>query len=138
MKIKVTDYAAVEAALAKVNGKASAFTATAGDVQREAERAEKTLEARGVTKANRSGCALLYRPGGPSANRYEYAAISTHVRLERGSKDWFLTVVVRDTVYPKTPEKRELLITLAAQEDVIRHAMRGMRLREGQLVQSAA
>lgn len=119
MKIKVSDVAAVNAALAAVNGKATAHTITSPEwVKALANDTEKLLEGRGLAKAERNGTTLTYTPMGPSANKYKYAATSTRITLQRGSKEWYLTNVERVDVWPKNPERNIINIS-KAQADMI-------------------
>lgn len=110
-------------ALASVNGNANAFTLSLGDVRHAATEADDLMYERGVTKKNRTGSVLTYQPAGPTANAYKYAAISTRVELTAASDGgWFLTNVTRDEVYPRTPERREIKISQAAHDDIVRTA----------------
>lgn len=121
----------VEAALEAVNGKALSFTIAAfAEVIEIALEAEERLAAKGIKKANRVGTVVKYRPAGPSANGYRYAAATTFLTLERTTGGWWLTAVERDTVQPKQSECFDLIITPAAHDDVIRAAMAGLRVAE--------
>ena len=105
----------VNAALADVNGKASAFTVsdfvsaftvsdfvsafaftvsdfvsafTVSDfvaVRGLARRAEKQMAESGVPLDARQGARLVYRPAGPAAKSYKYAVITTQITLDRAS-----------------------------------------------------
>jgi hypothetical protein len=119
MKIKIdtANNEALNAALDKVNGKATSFTITCGgELMSIANRAEKKLEI--LPKAMRKGVKVSFRPSGPSANSYKYAAKSTHVTIERGSTGWFLTDVTEAHVNPKQPERFNVQITPAQAEEI--------------------
>src|ERR1700733_8493666 len=93
-KIKIND------ALDAVNGDAIAFTIHHHyHITVLAERAERLLKMRGVLVKHLKGCTFTYTPPGPSAKSYTFGAISTTVRIERGSNDWFLVEAKRTLVY---------------------------------------
>ncbi len=130
MKINLSrteaNVAAVNAALAAVNGKAESFTLTSWwAVSEVAKEAEERLRVAGVPKAARKGVVVIHQPAGPSARSYKYAARSTRVTITRGSSDWYLTdvqaVVVRPSsrAYTATkisPEQRAIIIDRALEE----------------------
>jgi hypothetical protein len=126
MKIKICaeNEAAIVEALAAVNGRARAFTIDSLlGVLWGSRNAEARLEKAGVPKARRGGTYALCRPAGPSARSYDSGAISTEIRVERGSRDWFLTKVERATVWPLQGERLDVYITAAARDDVVRVAL---------------
>ena len=103
--IKIEDTAAIEAALAAVNGRAESFTITSADqVAKIAQQAEQAL-ANSLTKAARVGARVSYTPAGPSAKSYKRAVISTTIGLERRAAGWVLIAIDRATVYPCTPSR---------------------------------
>jgi hypothetical protein len=109
--IKIEDAAAIEAALAAVNGRATTFTIkTAEQVARIAFKAEATL-ANSLTKAARTGAQVAYTPAGPSAKSYKQPATSTTIVLERRAAGWVLIAVGRATVYPRTPSRLTILLS---------------------------
>ena len=125
----------VNAALADVNGKASAFTVsdfvsafTVSDfvaVRGLARRAEKQMAESGVPLDARQGARLVYRPAGPAAKSYKYAVITTQITLDRASNGrWYLTGAERAETYPAAGERFSLTITPAAREAVIAHALK--------------
>jgi len=128
MKINLTrtdaNVAAVNAALADVNGKASAFAITSwAQVMEVAQEAERRLEAAGLPKAARKGAVVAYRPAGPSAKAYKYASRSTDIWLLRGASDWFLTHVYGAVVYPLDKEKVTTNITREQRAIIVDHAL---------------
>jgi hypothetical protein len=103
--IKITETAAVEAALASVNGRAASFTiTTAAEVRAVAREAEETL-ANALTSAARTGARVRYTPAGPSAKSYKNAAVSTTIDLERRTAGWVLVAVRRSDVFPRSPSR---------------------------------
>lgn len=121
--------APIRAALAAVNGRANAFTVTLMvELVDLAERAEKVLENRGVTKANRRNARVTYVPPGPNAKKYKYSAKSTRVTLERTSSGWRLIDVREDSVYPKSSETFLISVTKAAADDIRRDAFAGLTI----------
>jgi hypothetical protein len=120
MKIKIdttSNNEVINAELDKVNGKASSFTiASALEVEKIAARAEKKLEL--LPKAMRKGAVVRYRPAGPSANSYKYAAKSTRITIERGASGWFLTGVESAEVQPKRSENFVISITDAQADEI--------------------
>lgn len=126
MKLKITtdNAAKIEAALAEVNGKATAFTvATYHAVAVYAEAIEKRLDASRLPKAERNGVTATIRPAGPTANAYKYAAKSTTVTLQRGAKDWYLTAVTDASVYPRERERVTIKISEAQRDAISRKAL---------------
>jgi hypothetical protein len=92
MKIKVTDTAAVEATLEKVNGRSKTHTATASDVLRAAEYAEKELESLGVPKADRKGARYIFESGSKLPNCYKGSPNVNRIRIDRTSSGWIMTM----------------------------------------------
>ena len=126
MKIKITteNAAKINEALDAVNGKATAFTIHFyDDVMKYAEQIEKMLEKSHLPKAERGGVIAVIRPAGPSANAYKYAAKSTAITIERGSKDWFLTKVSEASVFPKQNESATVKITPAQRDTITKKAV---------------
>lgn len=102
---------AAEGPRAKVN------TLDAVEVAAIAEAAEKRLESLGIPKKDRAGATLYFQPEGPSASSYKYPQGATTVRIARRSGGWYVDSIVRDSVFPKSPERRELKLT--AQQDML-------------------
>lgn len=96
MKIKITDTNKVNAAIAEVEGRATARCASAGDVLGLAKYAEVKLAAL-LAKSHWAGAQAHYRPG-RVANSYNYRAAGTFFTITRGSSAWYLTSVSRDDV----------------------------------------
>jgi hypothetical protein len=127
IKIDLKNNSALNAALDAVNGKAAAFTVRCAlELTRIAAAAERRLEA--LPKDQRKGAVANYRPAGPSASGYKYAAKSTRVTIERGSSGWFLTAAVSVDVYPKRPESMEITITAEHAAEIQRRAISEFRV----------
>ena len=110
MRINISDTAKVVAALASVNGRATAHTVTAAHEVREiAKSAEQLLEAAGMTKAERRGATATFQPAGPARN-YKWAAKSTRITLERGASDWFVVGVAAINMFPAQAERLDVAI----------------------------
>ena len=116
--------AAVNAALAAVNGRAEAFAITSWwEVAEIAREAEERLQAAGVPKAARKGVVVSHVPAGPSARAYKYDARSTEVTITRGSSGWYLTGVRPATVYPRSAPMTRTFISPDQWEIVVNHAL---------------
>jgi hypothetical protein len=109
--IKIEDTAAIEAALAAINGRAESFTITsAAQVAKIAEQAEQAL-ANSLTKAARAGARVSYTPAGPSAKSYKRAAVSTTIGLERRAAGWVLIAIDRTEVFPRSPSRLHIALS---------------------------
>lgn len=126
IKIDIKNRAAIEAALAAVNGRATSFTITSYlDVEGYANSAEKQLAASQLPKNERSGVTAVATPAGPSANAYKYAAKSTSIRIQRGATGWFLLGVSETSVYPRQSERLSLTITPKQRDTIAAKAVAG-------------
>lgn len=128
MKINLSrteaNVAAVNAALAAVNGKAEAFTITSWwAVSEVAKEAEERLRVAGIPKAVRKGAKVLHTPAGPTATAYRYHVASTEIQITRGSSDWYLTGVRAVTLYPRSAEKTTTTISPEQRAIIIDHAL---------------
>lgn len=121
--------AAVEAALAAVNGKSESFTITSWwAVSEVAKKAEELLRVAGIPKAARNGIIVSHMPAGPSARSYKYAARSTRVTITRGSSDWYLTDVQAVSVYPRSAAQTATKISPEQRAIIIDHALDPFRV----------
>ncbi len=124
---------AINAALDKVNGKAVSHTInTYAGVAMIADRAEKLLDARGVTQKGRVGTTVIHTPSGPGASSYKYAAVSTTIYLKRVADGWRLTGVERSSVWPKSSETFSLTVSGGAGADIFRAAFDGIVIRSAE------
>lgn len=108
---------AIDAALDRINGKATAWTITiADDVSRIARHVEDLLDERELKNELRGNIEVSFTPRGPGAG-YNHGAISTKIKLYRAASGiWYLTGVERDTVYGKSPMRRTIKMSEAAIE----------------------
>lgn len=103
---------AIEDALANVNGSATSFTITkAAAVHRIVKRAEKHLLDNNVLPSEMAGAKVFFRPAGPSANAYKYAAISTMIELTRTGSGWYLTAAERVEVRSRQAEQFRVCVS---------------------------
>jgi len=122
IKITDTNVTKIQDALAAVNGKAEAWTIMLfRDVERVAEKVEKKLAA--LPKADRVGAVTTFRPAGPTAKSYKYAARTTTIKMERRATGWFLTDVIASDVYPKMAEALDVAITQEQADEIQRRAI---------------
>lgn len=124
IKITAANRAAIESALAEVNGKAKSFTITDyTDVALAAAMAEEQLVNSGLPKAQRAGAAAVYIPAGPSARSYKYSVRSTALYMVRRPSGWYLESVGPDAVQPKAPERLYMDITQSQAAEIQRRAL---------------
>lgn len=92
--------AKINQALLTVNGKACDHTFTRGSQIWELSKiAESRLENLGLPKKYRQGARFEAVSGEPVPNKYKYSRHATKIILERGTSDWFLISVSRETIY---------------------------------------
>ena len=92
MLLKITDTAAIDAALSAANGRASTHTyKSAHHVQRIADVAEARLAALGVPKAQRAGATVAALSGSKLPSAYKYTPVRTRLVLTRRSSAWYVT-----------------------------------------------
>lgn len=95
IKITAENSAAIEAALAAVNGCATAHTYTTfAQIEALAARAERELEDFGIAKTLRAGAAYDAASGGAAPKRYYPTRIVTLVQLLRKASGWYLVCAV--------------------------------------------
>ena len=101
MKIVPENAAAIEAELAKANGRASSHTVTSfAEVADEAYRAERKLEALGIPKSKRAGATFRVQSGGKVAKAYRRARRVTVLTMIRRASGWYLGELYSTEVYP--------------------------------------
>lgn len=125
MKIKVSDQAAVGAALDAAQGRATACVFDAADVAALAAAAEKRLAGYGLPLAQRAGATYRYCPAGPAANAYRYRRDQTAVTLRRHRAGWYLVAIDRVAVSPKSPAADRLSLTAAQAAEAVRRFSAG-------------
>lgn len=95
IKIAKENAAAIEAALAAVNGCATAHTFTTfGEIEALAARAERELEYFGIAKTLRTGAAYDAVSGGAASKLYYPTRIVTLVQMLRKASGWYLVCAV--------------------------------------------
>ena len=94
MRIKITQTEKIQQLLAETQKGCSARTIDTADVQIQSREAEDALIDAGIPQKMRQGAHASILPP-KVCNSYKYQAMGTHVRLERGSKAWFVTSVSR-------------------------------------------
>ncbi len=105
MKIKINEsnVAAIQAAIEKANGNATAHTFRwAVEIMAAAKDAEAQLESLNLAKGSRSGAIATANSGGSVANAYKYSRITSTATLVRGSSAWFLTSLSSSETFRKT------------------------------------
>jgi len=105
MKLKIsdnpTDLAKIEEALQRVNGQATSHTYnSASDILAIAKEAEERLDQLGLPKKDRAGAVAKKASGGKMPKSYKFRRAATMVEMTRGSRDWYLTYVLRTKIFP--------------------------------------
>jgi hypothetical protein len=115
IRITEKNKVAIVAALAAVNGKATAHAwTTYADIEYLSMVAEKqVIDLLGSQKAA-VGAKLQATSGGKVANAYKYSRSGTWVRIERRSTGWFLVSVDHATLYSSGGSRQ---LTLTAEQD---------------------
>jgi hypothetical protein len=91
IKIKEQNRAAITAALAKANGRATAHTFNgATPIIEAAVAAETKLKLLGLTQSQRKGAQASLTSGSKVPHSYKYTRITTDVQMLRGATGWFL------------------------------------------------
>ena len=127
MKIKISDTAAVDAALKRVNGGAVDHTITSADMICEiASMLEARLDRECLTPRERTGTIATYVPPGPKQLN-AWSVVTTEVKLRRGRGDlgWSLVGVERAEILPASPADVRITITKLAADKIHRRATWG-------------
>lgn len=112
IKISVQNAAAIEAALAGVNGRAAAHTFVAAEqVIRCAERAEAMLAALGLPAGARSGATSASVSGDALSRAYKYTRTITSITLTRGGTAWFLTDAAATVTWSREGSTTDVCLT---------------------------
>jgi hypothetical protein len=121
MKIKITldKGEAINAALARTNGKATAHTFThSSSVSAAARIAEADLDDLGIPKGQRAGATARARSGGKLPNAYgNHTRVVTHITITRGSSAWFLTDIKAVETWDKSAGGT--YVTVTPEQDAI-------------------
>ena len=140
MKIKINDTnrEAINAALKKINGKATEHTFYDSlSLIYAARDAESQLGNLGLSNGSRSGAIAIANSGGSVANSYKYTRITTTVTLVRGSSAWFLVSISASETYRR--KAGELSVSLTeAQDAEVTEKFRAKYLKQTVVVGGAA
>ncbi len=104
-------YAALAAALAAANGRATSHTARPSDIRPVADRLEAQLADLGIAKANRAGTTAQYISGDEVPAAYKYARTVSVIDLTRGSSGWYVTAIATQEVWPSATTGARLILT---------------------------
>lgn len=117
IKIVTENAAAIEAALAAVNGKSAKHTYTlANEIIYIAESAESNLMSLLTRKSSLKGAVVTATSGGGSLpNSYKYSRQVTHVKIERRSTHWWLVAVESGSLFPN--QSGGIHLTLTKEQD---------------------
>jgi hypothetical protein len=118
MKVKINDQnrAALQSALEKSNGTATAHTFRhVIDLIEVARQAEAKLDHLALKKGSRSGAIAAATSGGSVANAYKYSRITSTARMVRGASAWFLTSLTCSETYRRTAG--DTFVSLTASQD---------------------
>ena len=125
IKVTIANAAAIESALAAVNGKAHEHCYTGyADIQMLTESYEAGLETLGIAKARRAGAVVTSTSGDSVPSAYKYSRVATTVRLERRATGWFLTQV-SSAMIRKEGGKSRLTLTPEQDEEAVTHLRTG-------------
>lgn len=132
MKLNVNDTKKISAALEAVNGRAVAHTLVSCDVWVLADRIEKDLQGRGVSKKAMKGTRVTYTQAGPGKAyaRKSRSVVSTSVTIERGSSGWFLTGAERVDLFATSSERLVINVTAEARDAIAARAFRDIMITE--------
>lgn len=122
MKIKINEQnrAALQIALAKSNGKATAHTFRhVIELIARARDAEAKLQHISLKKGSRSGAIATAKSGGSVANAYKYSRITSTATMVRGSSAWFLTSLTCSETFRKSAGDTFVSLTPAQDAEVI-------------------
>lgn len=121
MKIKINDKntAALEAALANANGKATAHTFKwAFEIIGVAQQAEAKLNSLSLGKGSRSGAIATANSGGKVPNAYKYTRITSTAVIVRGSSAWFLIDLLTSESFRRTAGAVHVSLTSSQDAEV--------------------
>ncbi|WP_170560198.1 hypothetical protein [Ruegeria sp. HKCCA5426] len=120
--------------LDNINGNAVMYTVSEHDVLALARETEFLLDEKGVSKKNRVGTEIEFRPGGKQASksyaRKAGASITTRVKLRRVADGWRLIEARRDQCFVNQTDFKVVQVTPAAHDDIVRTATSGISVRK--------
>ena len=118
---------ALDAALEKVNGRASSHTLSASGVVSAAQRAEMQMEASGLPKALRVGAVASFTPSGPGSAyaRKGSTVVTTRITMRRVTDGWRLIKAEKVDIPAGRLERSSLDISEEARARILENAMKG-------------
>jgi hypothetical protein len=118
---------AIKAILEKTNGRATSHTfATFSEIEAITLRAEKQLEAYGLTKKDRVGATVLAVSGEKMPNAYKYQITVNHAEFIRKASGWVLTGLTKHQQWGGGGEA--LTVTTEQAEKMIAKFKTGFRI----------
>lgn len=111
------------------NGRAKTYVTEIGDCERLAGRAERLMEARGMTKGARAG-AILTHSGGTPSSTHPSTFVCTAVVMRRTRTDWRLVSVNRLDRYPGQNEIFNLKVGEEGMAQILARATEHFSLAE--------
>lgn len=129
MKIRIIEKnaTAIEAALKKANGRATAFTVTDyATVAKVASRVEQDIVRATGAKKYLPGCVVRFRSGYRVASAYKHRRIVTILTITFTKSGAFLTGVDTDEIFPNQGESRIVELTEEAEDAVCDRVLRGL------------
>jgi len=123
LKLKISDnpadQAKIEDALRRVNGQATRHTySSASEILAIAQEAEQELDRLLLPKKNRAGAVAKKASGSRMPKAYKYRRAATMVEMMRGSRNWYLTYVLRTRILPEN-RAGHLSLMLTQEQDKI-------------------
>ena len=110
--IKLSNTAALQAAIDSVRGRADAHTlTTAREMMGVAEAAEARLAGLGVPKGERAGALYHYRSGGAVPGAYKYARLVSSLVLCRRAGGWYLKLISTVSTHDRAAGRSWLVLT---------------------------
>ena len=120
IKINASNAGKLNAAIALIEGKASARTLNADDLAYIAEKSEAKTALSYLTKQQMTGARVTYRMGLSLPNAYKYRPEYTSVTIERRASGWFLVDAKRLPGNNKQAEVYGLTVSPEQDEEIIR------------------
>ncbi|MDA0337722.1 MAG: hypothetical protein O2782_21360 [bacterium] len=119
---RTTDTPALLVALAEVNGRATAHTASVGDITRWADEAEAKLQALGIRKTDRVGAVCRRESGEKMPSAYSARSRAskckrTQITMRRRATGWFVTFMTAGECWPQVAPTN--MLVLSSQQDEI-------------------
>lgn len=114
--LKVEQKDEIEAVLAEVNGKANRWTADYAEVVAMVEHAEGQLVDANLPASYRAGATAECFTDAPWSSSYRNAVKGNRVLLRRFGKEWRVTAIESEYLYPKDSRADKVNVTLTADQ----------------------